>query len=132
MQSFKQFIEESVGGKLIGKVGDFKIHYNAGKDSYHVQNTKNPESSFPVTHSDFNTDKIEMPRRGDEETLKDKVSGEMYDHIYNQVKDPGTPKDINHKITETIHKHLEPVIADHADQIADAHDYEETLRRLPR
>lgn len=132
MQTFKQFIEEAVGGKLIGNVGDFKIHYNSGKDSYHVQNTKNPESSFPVTHTDFDADKIEMPRRGDEETLKDKVSGAMYDHIYNQVNDPGTPKDINHKITEKIHKHLEPVIADHADEIADAYDYEDTLRRLPR
>lgn len=132
MKTFKEFFVESVGGKLIGKVGDYNIHHDKDKETYHVQNTKNPEASFRVTHDDFDTDRVEMPRRGSGDTLTDEVKHSMYKHVHNQVKDYISNKIDSSSVAEKINRHLEPVIADHADAIADQHDYEDTLRRLPR
>ena len=132
MKKFKEFISESVGGKLIGKVGDYSIHHDSEKETYHVQDTKKPDASFRVTHSDFDVDSVEMPKRSSGDTLNDEVKHSMYKHVHNQVKDHVSDIKNSHIIADKINRHLEPVIADHADAIADQHDYEDTMRRLPR
>lgn len=106
MKSFIAFLNEQVEGKKIGSVGEYDIHFQhhgKGVTKYHVVDPKEPESSFHVTHEDFDHDTVSNDKH---EKASDRVEDAMYDHLHKQVTDNGFAGREAHEIATKIHNHM--------------------------